>query len=94
MADKLFGALRAVDVSVVMISQASSEHSICFAVPLAQAELARKTVEEAFFAEMQRGQVQTVEVMADCCILAMVGDGMIERLGIAGKFSRPWAKQR
>jgi aspartokinase/homoserine dehydrogenase 1 len=48
--------------------------------------LARKTVEEAFFAEMQRGQVQTVEVMADCCILAMVGDGMIERLGIAGKF--------
>src|ERR1044071_9223950 len=32
-AHKLFGALRAVDVSVVMISQASSEHSICFAVP-------------------------------------------------------------
>ena len=85
-ADKLFGALRAVDVSVVMISQASSEHSICFAVPLAEAELARKTVEESFFAEMQRGQIQTVEVMEDCCILAMVGDGMIERLGIAGKF--------
>jgi len=85
-ADKLFGALRAVDVSVVMISQASSEHSICFAVPLAQAELARKTVEDAFFAEMQRGQVQTIEVMKDCCILAIVGDGMIERLGVAGKF--------
>ena len=34
-AHKLFGALRAVDVSVVMISQASSEHSICFAVPRA-----------------------------------------------------------
>ena len=85
-ADKLFGALRAVDVSVVMISQASSEHSICFAVPLRQAELARKTVEDAFFAEMQRGQVQTIEVMKDCCILAIVGDGMIERLGAAGKF--------
>jgi len=85
-ADKLFGALRAVDVSVVMISQASSEHSICFAVPLAQAELAKKTVEEAFFAEMQRGQVQTVDLTSDCCILAMVGDGMIERKGIAGKF--------
>jgi aspartokinase/homoserine dehydrogenase 1 len=85
-ADKLFGALRAVDVSVVMISQASSEHSICFAVPLAQAELARKTVAEAFFAELQRGQVQTIEVTKDCCILAMVGEGMIERLGVAGKF--------
>src|SRR5437588_9909278 len=83
---KLFGALRAVDVSVVMISQASSEHSICFAVPLAQAELARKTVADAFFAEMQRGQVQTIEVMKDCCILAIVGEGMIEKLGVAGKF--------
>ena len=85
-ADKLFGALRAVDVSVVMISQASSEHSICFAVPLEQAGLAKKTVEEAFLAEMQRGQIETVELTRDCCILAMVGDGMIERIGVAGKF--------
>ncbi|HEU4872635.1 MAG TPA: bifunctional aspartate kinase/homoserine dehydrogenase I [Pyrinomonadaceae bacterium] len=85
-AHKLFGALRAVEVSVVMISQASSEHSICFAVPRAQAELARKTVEETFFAEMQRGEVQTVDLRESCCIVAMVGDGMIERLGMAGKF--------
>ncbi len=48
-AHKLFGALRAVDVSIVMISQASSEHSICFAVPRAQADLAKKTIEEIFF---------------------------------------------
>ena len=85
-AHKLFGALRAVEVSVVMISQASSEHSICFAVPRAQSELARKTVEETFFAEIQRGEVQTVDLRESCCIVAMVGDGMIERLGMAGKF--------
>ncbi len=85
-AHKLFGALRAVDVSIVMISQASSEHSICFAVPRAQSELAKKTVEETFFAEMQRGEVQTVDLRESCCIVAMVGDGMIERLGMAGKF--------
>ena len=85
-AQKLFGALRAVDVSIVMISQASSEHSICFAVPQAQAALARKTVEENFFLEIQRGEVQTVESRDGCCILAMVGDGMIERLGMAGQF--------
>jgi len=85
-ANKLFGALHAVDVSVVMISQASSEHSICFAVPLAQAELTKQTIEEAFFAEIQRGQVQTVDLTKDCCILAIVGDGMIERTGVAGKF--------
>lgn len=85
-AQKLFGALRAVDVSIVMISQASSEHSICFAVPQAQATLAKKTVEESFFLEIQRGEVQTVDLRDGCCILAMVGDGMIERLGMAGQF--------
>ncbi len=85
-AHKLFGALRAVDVSIVMISQASSEHSICFAVPRRDAQLAKRTVEETFFAEMQRGEVQTVELRESCCIVAMVGDGMIERLGMAGKF--------
>ncbi|HEU4710052.1 MAG TPA: bifunctional aspartate kinase/homoserine dehydrogenase I [Pyrinomonadaceae bacterium] len=85
-AHKIFGALRAVDVSVVMISQASSEHSICFAVPRVHAELARKTVEETFVVEMQRGEVQTVDLTEGCCIIAMVGDGMIERLGMAGKF--------
>ena len=85
-AHKVFGALRAVDVSVVMISQASSEHSICFAVPRVHAQLAKKTVEETFVLEMQRGEIQTVDLTDGCCIVAMVGDGMIERLGMAGKF--------
>ena len=85
-AHKVFGALRSVEVSVVMISQASSEHSICFAVPRVHAELAKKTVEETFVVEMQRGEVQTVDLTEGCCIIAMVGDGMIERLGMAGQF--------
>jgi bifunctional aspartokinase / homoserine dehydrogenase 1 len=85
-AHKVFGALRAVDVSVVMISQASSEHSICFAVPRVHAELAKKTVQETFVVEMDRGEIQTIDLTDDCCIIAMVGDGMIERLGMAGKF--------
>jgi aspartokinase/homoserine dehydrogenase 1 len=85
-AHKLFGALRAVGVSIVMISQASSEHSICFAVPSAQAVLAKKTIEEIFFAELQRGEIQTVDLRESCCIVAMVGEGMIERLGMAGQF--------
>jgi len=85
-AHKLFGALRAVGVSIVMISQASSEHSICFAVPRADAVLAKKTIEETFFAELQRGEIQTVDLRESCCIVAMVGEGMIERLGMAGQF--------
>jgi aspartokinase/homoserine dehydrogenase 1 len=85
-AHKLFGALRAVGVSIVMISQASSEHSICFAVPSVQAELAKKTIEQTFFGELQRGEIQTVDLRESCCIVAMVGEGMIEKLGMAGQF--------
>jgi bifunctional aspartokinase / homoserine dehydrogenase 1 len=85
-AQKLFGALSAVNVSVVMISQASSEHSICLAIPTRQASLAKQTIEVTFEAEIRRGAVQTIELVDDCCILAMVGDGMIEHLGIAGRF--------
>jgi aspartokinase/homoserine dehydrogenase 1 len=85
-ANKLFGALRAEGVSVVLISQGSSEHSICFAVPGAQGALAKRTVEEAFMPEMARGQVQTVALTEGCCILAAVGDGMVDEPGVAGKF--------
>ncbi|MDT5272917.1 MAG: bifunctional aspartokinase / homoserine dehydrogenase 1, partial [Acidobacteriota bacterium] len=85
-ANKLFGALRAESVSVVLISQGSSEHSICFAVPGAQGALAKRTVEEAFMSEMRRGQIQTVGLTEGCCILAAVGDGMVDAPGVAGKF--------
>ncbi len=85
-ASRLFGALREVNVSVVMISQASSEHSICFAIPQAQAKIAKDVVEKAFFAELHHKQIETVSVKSDCSILAAVGDNMIERPGSAATF--------
>ena len=85
-AQRLFGTLRDAGVSVVMISQGSSEHSICFAVPGALGERARVAVERAFFAERHHGQIQTVELVPDCCILAVVGDGMAGHPGVAAKF--------
>jgi aspartokinase/homoserine dehydrogenase 1 len=83
--ERLFGSLREAGVSVVMISQGSSEHSICFAVPEAQADRARKAVEEAFAAERQRGLLQELEVTRGCTILAAVGDGMSGTPGIAAR---------
>ena len=84
-AHRLFGTLREARVSVIMISQASSEHSICFAVPFGQAEAAQKAVERGFFAELHHGQVQTVEVSDPCSILAIVGDKMAGTPGLAAK---------
>ncbi|HUF14893.1 MAG TPA: bifunctional aspartate kinase/homoserine dehydrogenase I [Acidimicrobiia bacterium] len=83
--ERLFGALRQAGVSVVMISQASSEHSICFAVPQDHAERARRAAESAFAAERSRGQVQDLEVTQGCTILAAVGDGMSGTPGIAAR---------
>jgi bifunctional aspartokinase / homoserine dehydrogenase 1 len=93
-ANRLFGALGEVGVSVVMISQASSEHSICFAIPEAQAALARKTVERAFFAELHHNQVQMIDVTENCSILAAVGDNMVDHPGVAGKFFSALGKAR
>jgi aspartokinase/homoserine dehydrogenase 1 len=85
-ADRLFGALREAGISVMLISQGSSEHSICFAVKEDAAEKVRKVVERAFAVELGQGQVQRVEVARDCGIIAVVGDGMSGIPGSAGKF--------
>src|SRR5690606_5414837 len=85
-AHRLFGALHEEGVSVMMISQGSSEHSICFVVPGALGDRARAAVERAFFVERHYGQVQTVELMPNCCVLAVVGDRMAGQPGVAGKF--------
>jgi aspartokinase/homoserine dehydrogenase 1 len=84
-AHRLFGALREEDISVILISQGSSEHSICCAVPAAQAERARTVVQRAFARELDEGQIQNVEVTGDLAILAVVGDGMAGMPGVSGK---------
>jgi len=85
-AHRLFGALHEEGVSVMMISQGSSEHSICFVVPGRVGDRAKQAVERAFFAERHYGQVQTIELLPDCCVLAVVGDRMAGHPGVAGKF--------
>lgn len=85
-ADRLFGALNQADVSVVLISQASSEHSICFAVPAGVAELAVDAVKRAFAAEIADRQIQRVECSDGMSIVAVVGDGMSGLPGVAGRF--------
>lgn len=85
-AHRLFGALKEAQISVVMISQGSSEHSICFVIPAAHAAAAREAVEHAFFAERHQGQLQSLEITAPCSILAAVGDQMSGQVGLAGRF--------
>src|SRR5262245_18244144 len=84
-AQRLFGALREHGISVVLISQASSEHSICFAIPQRQAAQTAEIVRETFKGELERGQIQNVDVTEGCSILSVVGDGMAGTPGVAAK---------
>jgi len=84
-AHRLFGALHEAGISVIVISQGSSEHSICFVVPAEQADTAEQAVRRAFVTELRDGQIQSLTVAVDCSVLAIVGDGMAGARGIAGR---------
>ena len=84
-AQRLFGALREDGISVILISQGSSEHSICFAISQVEADRTAQTVRGAFRAELEGGQIQDVDVVRECSILSVVGDGMAGTPGIAAQ---------
>jgi aspartokinase/homoserine dehydrogenase 1 len=84
-AHRLFGALREEAISVILISQGSSEHSICCAIPGNEAERAARVVAAAFDREVKEGQIQSIQVDRDLAILAVVGDGMAGLPGISGQ---------
>ena len=83
--ERVFGALKQVGVSVMMISQASSEHSICFAVPGSHADKAIAALEEALFSELHHGVIQRVETTGPCTLLAAVGDAMAQTPGVSAR---------
>jgi len=83
---RLFGALHENQISVILISQASSEHSICFAIPQKQAKSAKKVIENIFHSELHHGKIQTVEIQDKLAILAAVGDQMAGHVGVSARF--------
>ena len=85
-ADRLFAALKDAGVSVTLISQASSEHSICIAVPRQLATRAQQVIADAFAEELEAGQIQSVEVTDRQSIIAVVGDNMQGTPGVAARF--------
>jgi aspartokinase/homoserine dehydrogenase 1 len=87
-AARTFHALHARQISVSLISQASSEHSICFSVPEPLAADARESLEREFRGEIGRGEIDGVEVSPGMATVAVVGLGMHGTPGIAaGVFS-------
>ena len=91
-AERFFAALHRAGVSVVMITQASSEHSICALVRREQAEAGLSAARAEFADEIAGGHVQGIALEHDLAVLAAVGDGMIGTPGIVARLSGAIAK--
>ena len=83
-AERLFRALASHHVNVILISQASSEHTICFAVAKPDLVHARRAVNEEFRYELQ-SKLTSLDERLDQTIVAIVGEGMRGAPGVSGK---------
>ncbi len=82
---RLFGALARENINVILISQASSENSISFAVDTLKAETAEEAIRIEFDREITGQQINKIEVENELSIVAIVGENMKHTTGIAGK---------
>jgi bifunctional aspartokinase / homoserine dehydrogenase 1 len=83
-AGRLFATLAAANVNVILITQGSSESSVTFAVQPSDAKKAKKAAEKAFEFEIQSGTVQPLSIEDNLAVVAIVGEAMRHRPGIAG----------
>ena len=87
-AGRIFGALAQAKINVILITQGSSEYAISFAVQPTVADAARQVVEEAFAFEIERGVVNPVKIERELSVVAIIGENMRYRPGIAGRLFR------
>jgi bifunctional aspartokinase / homoserine dehydrogenase 1 len=82
---RTFGSLAAADVNVLLISQASSEQSICIGVRDEDADRAAHALSATFELELHRGDIHRIYVEPDTAVVSVVGDQMRMHPGIAGR---------
>lgn len=82
---RLFDALSRAEINVVLITQSSSEHSICVAIEERHAAKAKEVVDREFESEIGVGKIEPLKVEQGFSILALVGDNMKQHTGVSGK---------
>lgn len=93
-AGRLFSALAREKINVILITQASSEHSICFAIERNEAERAKKVLEQEFSLEIQTHHIDEIIVEKDLSIIAIVGENMRKTPGIASRLFQALGSKR
>ncbi|MCA6407934.1 MAG: bifunctional aspartate kinase/homoserine dehydrogenase I, partial [Cytophagales bacterium] len=82
---RLFGTLAKEKINVILISQASSEHSICFAIESGLALQAKTAIEKEFYYEILNGEMDSIAMENELTIVAIVGEGMKQNPGTSGR---------
>jgi aspartokinase/homoserine dehydrogenase 1 len=82
---RLFEALAGESVNVILITQSSSEHSICVGVNEGDAHRAKVAVDQQFEVEISNGKVEPLHIETGLSILALVGEQMKSHPGVSGK---------
>ena len=82
---RLFESLANAGINVILITQSSSEHSICVGIDDANAKKAKEVIDKAFAAEIKGGSIDPLTVEQDLAIVALIGDNMKNHPGISGK---------
>ncbi|MCL6261398.1 bifunctional aspartate kinase/homoserine dehydrogenase I [Aquiflexum sp. TKW24L] len=82
---RVFGALADAGVNVILISQASSEHSICVAIRTNEVYLAKEAIEKEFINEIRNTEMDPVIVVSEMAVVAAVGENMKHNPGASGR---------
>jgi aspartokinase/homoserine dehydrogenase 1 len=82
---RLFQTLAQHTINVILITQASSEHSICVGIDESAAQKAKEVIDDAFSFEIEKGTVNPLAIEKGLAIVALVGDGMKSHPGTSGK---------
>ena len=84
-AERIFSSLAKKKINIILITQASSEHSVCFAIPPKTSHHAVESLKEEFKYEIRDGIISEIRPEKDFSIVAVVGENMRHTPGIAGK---------
>ncbi|MCW3092381.1 MAG: bifunctional aspartate kinase/homoserine dehydrogenase [Ferruginibacter sp.] len=82
---RLFEALATKRINVILITQSSSEHSICVGIDAVNTDKAKNAIDDAFAYEIEIKKVDPIFVEKELAIVALVGDNMKSHPGISGK---------
>ncbi len=93
MASKIFSAVSSAGVSILLITQSSSEYTISFCVRDDEASKVKDALNAKFELEIREKLIDEIEVNSDYAIISVVGDGMIKNRGVASKFFNALSSQ-